>query len=553
MAIDLNDPTVLDAFEAAVEAVRAGRMAPEAFVPVRLQQGIYAQRQEGLHMVRVKLPGGAVAPRQLAGLAEGLERFCGHPVVNLTTRQDVQYHGVRLEDLPALLRLLAGHGLTTREAAGNTVRNVTACPLAGVCPGEHVDVQPLIEAVARRFTGDPVASALPRKFKVSFSGCEADCAGARIHDLGIVAVRRDGAPGFALYVGGGLGSRPREADLLDPFVPAARLLAAVEAVIRLHHEHSERRRRARARLKFTVERLGIERFRALYRERLARLEGGAVAAAWREPGPAPALPGGVVRAPVAQRQPGRVALPVAVPRGELDAAQLRGLAALLPEHGVEALRVTQDQNLLLLGVAEERLAALEAALGRLGLGRPRAGDGVVTCPGTTLCPLAVTASPHLADRIDGGAEDLRVRVNGCPNGCAQSRVGDIGLHGQGRRVDGVLVPCYVLEFGGDPAAGGGLAVEGPEVPARRVPQALARVRAAWRERRGEDESFGAWARREGAGFFHALLADLVPVRAEEAAALAVDWSGEGAVAQDEEGLGECAQGGLAGFELPTGT
>ena len=210
---DLSNPNLVNEaelvhFEQTLRAFLDGRVDTDRFTAMRLQQGVYGQRQEGVNMVRIKLPGGRVTAAQLTAIAEGLERYARHDAVHITTRQDIQIHFVPLEHTPAVLRLLAGAGLTTREACGNTIRNITACPLAGVCPREHVDVSRHLRGAVRHFLRNPLNQQLPRKFKISLSGCEADCAQGMTQDLGVVAARKDGRFGFKVLAGGGLGHKP---------------------------------------------------------------------------------------------------------------------------------------------------------------------------------------------------------------------------------------------------------------------------------------------------------------------------------------------------------
>lgn len=542
---------VLDQFERDVADYRAGRIPKERFPAIRLQQGIYAQRQEGYHMVRSKIPGGQLTPRKLTGLAEVLERYSreGHDFVSITTRQDIQFHYVVLEDLPQMLRDLARHGITTREASGNTVRNITACPLAGICSREHVDVRTHLEATARHFLGNPLTQQLPRKFKISFSGCEADCAQGLIHDLGVIATRSPaGEAGFRLVAFGGLGAKPFEAQTLDEFVSEADLLPALEAVVTLHHRHSDRSKRARSRIKFLVERFGMEKLRAMYRDELARLRSGGEFASprgeWRRPGEGPVCDGGSVRRITPQRQEGRVAVPVHVRFGHLKAGQLRGLAGLLERLELEEIRTTQDQNLLVPHVPEARLDALLEGLKALDLRVPEAGDDVVVCPGTTRCPLAIVSSPALGREVDGGPEDLRIRINGCQNSCAQSDTGDIGLFGKARRLHGKLIPSYTLQFGGNGLAGGGLGIDGPTIPARRAAEAVKRVKARFVLEKKAGESFRHWALRQGEAYFSELLADLEAVSPEAVDGLLHDIGASERFSVGKVGIGECAGAGV---------
>ena len=541
----LSDLAELLRFEEALQGYVSGDVDPERFTAVRLQHGVYGQRQEGVNMLRVKVPGGCLTPAGLEAIADVLERYAEHDSVHITTRQDIQVHFVPLQHAPAAMQRLAEAGLTTREACGNTIRNVTACPLAGVCPREHTDIRVHHEAAVRHFLRNPLNQQLPRKFKISFSGCEADCAQGMIHDVGVVATRRGERFGFRVTAGGGLGHKPHEAIVVEDFVEERELLPVMVALVALHNRYSDRTKRAKSRIKFLVDRFGAEGFIEKYREELARVQPAFQAiprpAGHWAPGRNSEVPGpGAPRRPFAQKQPGRVVLPVAVPLGQITGPQLRGVAALLRAENLSDVRTTQDQNLILVDVPEQRLLALRVGLRALGLAEPKSGDNVVACPGTSSCRLGITASPTLGAKIDGGADDLRIRVSGCHNGCAQPETGDIGLYGEGRRLHGRLIPHYQMFLGGDGVAGGGLGLRGPSVPSARIEAAVGRVKAAYRETRQEGEAFFTWSRRQGADYFKALLADLAEIREGQLATVLRDHGG----AQDfrvlQLGGGECA-------------
>lgn len=541
----LSDLAELLRFEQALQGYVSGGIDPERFTAIRLQHGVYGQRQEGVNMLRVKVPGGRLTPAGLEAIADVLERYAEHDSVHITTRQDIQVHFVPLQHAPAAMRRLSEAGLTTREACGNTIRNVTACPLAGACPREHTDIGVHHEAAVRHFLRNPLNQQLPRKFKISFSGCEADCAQGMIHDVGVVAVRRGEEFGFRVTAGGGLGHKPHEAIVVEEFIAERELLPVMVALVALHNRYSDRTKRAKSRIKFLVDRFGPEGFVEKYREELARVQPafetlhrpvGAWAGGLDSEIPGPGAP----RRPFAQKQAGRFVLPVAVPLGQLTAPQLRGLAALMLAESLNDVRTTQDQNLILVDVPESRLTALRVGLGALGLAEPKAGDNVVACPGTSSCRLGITASPTLGAKLSGGADDLRIRVSGCHNGCAQPETGDIGLYGEGRRLHGRLIPHYQTFFGGDGVAGGALGIRGPSVPVARIETAVERVKAAYADARGEAEPFFAWARRQGADYFKTLLADLTEIRENQVSAVLRDHGDSHDFRVLQLGGGECA-------------
>lgn len=540
--IDIND---FDQYELHLKNFLQGRLDPHRFVAIRLNLGIYAQRQEGMCMVRAKLPGGRLNPRQLLGFAEAAERHSGTDSVHITTRQDIQFHFVPLEKTPALQRTLGKWDIATREAGGNTVRNITGCSLAGACPAEHVDINAYIDKVARHFIRHPLTASMPRKFKLSFSGCESDCANGLVHDLGVIATRREGQPGFRLLAGGGLGGKPKEAILLEEFIPEDQLIPAIEAVLSVHDKYSDRKRKMRSRIKFLLDRFGSEGFIEKYREEYARTasaweSAGQPIAAWRKPEVDGSTINSNLRTPTAQHQEDLNILPVSVPDGELKIETLRGLAALLESEQLNDIRTTLDQNLSIFNVPTDKLGSLTVALKALGLKTPRCGDQVVSCPGTATCPLGITASRQMAPRLSGGVGDLSVRVNGCQNGCANATISDIGLYGKGRRHHGRLVPSYTLQLGGDGSEGGSIGLTGPDIPAVRVPSAVSLLHDSYFADRQEGEGFREWAFREGRDYFDNLLKHLSNVGPLETAFLTRDHGDSSVFKVESQGVGECA-------------
>jgi len=542
---DFTENTELDRFEETVQSFLRGDIDSERFTAFRLQQGVYGQRQAGVHMVRIKLPGGRLVPRQLVGIAEVVEKYTEHQIAHITTRQDIQLHYVPTANTPALLRDLAKYGLTTREACGNTVRNMTACALSGSCPREHTDVTTHLEGAVNHFLRHPLTQHMPRKFKISFSACEADCAQGTMHDVGIVATHKDGKFGFKVLAAGGLGHKPHEAIVIEPFLEEKDLLPCMEAVVSLHHRYSDRKRRAKARVKFLVDRFGVDGFLEKYREEYARTKSAFGSnvypkGEWKlgQPGPAPGA--GAPRKVFAIKPAGQVTFSIAAKIGDVTPAQLRGIAAALDQNGVHDIRATQDQNFLVIGVPEAKVPTLRAAIEALGLREPQAGDDVVACPGTSTCKLGITSSRTLGAILDGGPEDLRIRVSGCHNSCAQPDTGDIGLYGEGRRLFRKLIPHYVLQLGGNGMAGGALTFDGPEIPAVRAPQAVERIKQTFRSDRQGDESFFDWSRRRGEKYFEELLADLAKVEEADVASVLSDQGEESAFKVFQFGGGECA-------------
>jgi len=521
------DEKDLDAFVSTLGQFERGEISPDAWKAFRLVNGVYSQRQEGdAMMVRVKIPQGVLTPAQLRALAAVAERFStgrGH----VTTRQNVQFHFVHLADTDDALRLLADAGLTTREACGNSVRNVTACPHAGASALEPFDSTPYAEAVTRHLLRGPLSASLPRKFKIAFGGCCGyDCVGASFNDVGFLSRMRDGKPGFRVTLGGGLSTLRRTGILAHEFAPAEEALDVAEAVVRVFHRTGDRQHRHRARLKFVIEKLGAEEFLRLYFEERASMAPRPVSFPQASPPRAARNPRH--RAPRTgleefartnvrgQREPDLVTVTVRLPLGDLTAAQFRALADLSEEFSEEReARTTVEQNVLLRFVQRTHLASLHAALVDADLALPlaRTISDVVSCPGAYSCRLAVTQSRGMAEALTGALGDrhdsLSIKISGCPNGCGQHYVAGIGLQGSVRKVAGRAVPQYHLYVGGstglEQATFGRLAAK---VPARRVPEAVRRLADFAQRESAPGEAPEAFLARAAPERLSALLADL---------------------------------------------
>lgn len=550
------DAREADEFVATLRRFEAGEIAPEEWRQFRLVRGSYGQRQGGeLSMLRAKVPQGLLSAEQLEAVAEVAQRFA-RGFAHLTTRQNFQFHFVALAEVEPALRVLNQAGLTTREACGNSVRNVTACPYAGVAADEAFDVTPYAEALTRHLLRHPLSSSLPRKFKIAFEGCPGDHVFAAINDIAWRAVRRAGPsgeePGFRVGVGGGTSTLATSAGLLFEFLPAGEVLAVAEAIVRVFHRLGDRQHRQRNRLKFLIRQMGFPAWRAELERELAAVRAAgaprlpfhpdhppsegppprrapaplvqdlallASQAALRGPGLRPRTwPLLAVSGPEflrwsrsnarAQKQDGYALATVTVPLGDLTAPQLRGLAALARSYGDGTLRATVQQNLLFRWVPTGALRALHAGLSALGLGLDGA-DGVAdvgSCPGAESCRLAVTHSrglarllgdhlrerPELAEALAGAD----VKVSGCPNGCGQHHVAAIGLQGSLRKTAQGPVPQYFLSLGGgSDERGARFSRLVAKLPARRVPAALERLAALYaRERRAGESVAGCFAR-----------------------------------------------------------
>lgn len=539
-----NNPEEIDNFARSVDQFLKQQIDPERFMAFRLQHGVYGQRQDGVHMVRVKLPGGRIFVDQLPALSHILSDYSEIDHVNVTTRQDLQFHFVRLENTPNVLRCLSEVNLTTREACGNTVRNITSCSLAGVCPHQLTDINQYSEAVAQHFLRHPLTQHLPRKFKMSFSACARDCAMGMMHDVGVVAQSHNGEPSFRLLAGGGLGHKPRPAIVLAEQLAVEELIPAIEAIIALHNRHSDRKRRAKARIKFLLEKFGEDGFRAQFadefaRTKLALADTSLPDTAWREANTqGAAFNDGAPRTDIAQWQTNLTSLPISLPLGKITSAQLNALHRIMQTYGLAELRATSDQNLVLINVPSDHVAAIRLALADAQLSSPRPGDNIIACPGTWTCRLGITSSQAMAEALDNPA-DLRVRISGCHNSCAQHHVADIGLHGEGNRVQGKLIPSYVIHLGGHATANGQIAKKGPTIPALRAKEAVARISHAYLQEAAH-LSFSDWAQSKPMADIDTLLGDLTIINEEQVKELAHDVGDSESFRVVQYGGGECA-------------
>ena len=579
-----------DDFATEAGRFRRGELAEEEFIKFRLRQGVYGQRQADMQMVRVKLPMGGVTPDQLDAFADVIERYVPLRKGHITTRQNIQLHNVALKAAETILRELGEVGLSTREACGNTVRNVTGDPRAGTLPGELFDITPYAGAYVRYFVRHPTTQMMPRKIKTAFSATDSDSVMTQIHDIAFIPRLRDGVRGVTMRVGGGTSIMPRLAPVLYDFVQLDNgdYLRVAEAVLRIFDRQDFlRANRARARIKVLVDKIGIGALRELVEE---ELRGDWLAQ--RDFSLAPLLPRYDEEAPDApdapdapaqggspngdnhereldrrefarfaesnvqrQRQHGFCTVEVVIARGDLDPGQLRGLAQIMRESSGGHARTTPHQNLVLRWVREQAVYDVWRGLQQIGLGAAGADEitDIVSCPGTDSCKLGITSSMGLnravSERLeqmkisDPLARRIHVKMSGCPNGCSQHHLANIGFYGASLHAGDHLIPAYVAHIGGSYEDGDvrfGQRLKS-RLPAKRVPEAVERwVRLYERERRaGED--FNAFAARVGTATFEELVKDLaIPVHfSPENVDQFIDWSKRSPF-QVERGEGECA-------------
>ncbi len=561
IVLDPEQAADIAKFETQLAAYLDGSLSEDAFRVFRLTNGIYGQRQGGHNqMVRVRIPYGRVDPAQLdmmGHLAETYSRGWGH----ITTRQNIQFHFVQLEQIPDFMRDLASVGMTSREACGDTNRNVQGCHLAGACPHEVLDITAWAQATNDHFLRNPLVQRLPRKFKINFSGCDTDCGQAMFNDVGVIATSRtldDGTiePGFRVFVAGGLGANPHPALALEEFTPRERLLETIEAILRVFSNHGNRDNKLRARMKWLVDTMGWETPEVDetdpkaakkaadagpgLRDRILKERDFLVASSsW--PGGVPELvdkwgdgpagtAAGVAPTPVGQGVPvvlrrrgqyeawedanvvrgnakGTVSAYAWARLGDVTADQFRALASIQRELGAD-VRITNRQNLVFRDLTEAQLPTLFDRLSAIGMAEPGAelSRDVVACPGADTCNLAVTQSRGLADAIGDALEaaglaevgGIRANISGCTNSCGQHHIADIGFFGAERRANGRSAPGYQMLLGGYVGQERiHFGEKALRIPAKNAPEAAVRVVRRFADERAAGEDFRTWMDRVG--------------------------------------------------------
>jgi len=487
----------LDIFENEIALKKQGGIEDRVFAETRLRRGCYGQRYDNGQrhdgrakqelpypsagvtkgpntlwdapgMQRIKIPFGGLNAAQLEALAELSEEY-SDGIAHVTTRQDFQLHFVHIEDTPSVMRRLAAVGITTREACGNTVRNVTACPIAGVCREQAFDVTPYAKATAYFLLGHPDTQDFGRKFKIAFSGCRDNACGLiRLHDIGLIGVTRGDRRGFEIYMGGGLGTVPQQAKLFDDFLPEEELLPIAQATARVFARLGEKKNRNTARLKFLVTKLGMEEFKRLVLAERATLPHDPAWTAYLKDVPSyqesplrqPSLLQIEAQRPEGfdvwcksnvyeQRQPGYATVTISLPLGDITADQLRTVADLARKYVKDTIRSTVEQNMVLRWVSEGDLLALYREIEGAGLGAPGAGTivDITACPGTDTCKLGIASSRGLAGELrmrlaersvemDEAISGLHIKISGCFNSCGQHHIADLGFYGVSRNKNG---------------------------------------------------------------------------------------------------------------------
>jgi len=595
----------LDIYETEIALRKQGKIDERLFAETRLRRGTYGQRYDNGQrydgtkfqeitypsgdltkgpntmwdapgMQRIKIPGGGLNADQLETMAELAEEYSDN-IAHVTTRQDFQLHYIHIDDTPSLMRRLAAAGITTREACGNSVRNVTACPYAGTCQDEVFDVTPYSHALAKFLLGHPDCQNFGRKFKPAFSGCAQHACGlTNMHDVGFIASTRNenGAQkrGFQMFVGGGLGTVPYMAKLFDSFVPVEEILPLTQAIARVFARLGEKKNRNRARIKFLVHDLGIEKFKELVLEERKTLAPDLrwtdfvkdaeqfVEAPLRQAGEWPsAASEGFQRwlktNTRAQKQPGYVVVTVALPLGDITANQLRALADIVRRFTKETIRTTIEQNFVIRWVSQNDLPEVYKALEAVGLGDPGAGAivDIVTCPGTDTCKLGISSSRGLAGelhkrlaeksyQLDESVQHLHIKISGCFNSCGQHHVADLGFYGVSRKVGGFAVPHFQVVLGGEwehNAGSYGLPVAA--IPSKNIPQVVTRLTERYVADRTHGETFKDFVKRVGKVELKKALEDLAKPPADPSdRSFFSDWGDPREYTLGDMGVGECA-------------
>lgn len=595
----------IDEFETQMELRRQGKLDEKVFAELRLRRGAYGQRydngrrHDGVEsreiefphpeltkgpdtfwdapgMQRLKIPYGGLTAAQMDVLADMAEEYSDN-ILHVTTRQDFQLHFVSLEDSPDMHRRLAAVGITTREACGNSVRNVTACPLAGVCRDETFDVTGYANEFAQYFLGHRDVQDFGRKFKTAFSGCKQHpCGLTNMHDLGLIAVTKviDGVEkrGFEMYVGGGLGTVPHQAKLLA-VVPEEELLPLSQAIARIFARYGEKKNRNKARIKFLVAQLGIDEFRRLVFEERASLENDPAWVDWlaslhhyEEAGlPQPASGEAIELGEdfenwrstnvYQQRQEGFVTVTIALPLGDITAPQLRRLADVARRFTRDTVRLTVEQNMVLRWIHQADLPALYVALAKIGLHQPGAQSiiDVTACPGTDTCKLGIASSRGLAGELrqrlaakgyqyNEAVRDIRLKISGCFNSCGQHHVADIGFFGSSRNVGNYRVPHFQLILGGEWANNAGSYGQAQgAIPSKRVPEVVDHLLDLYLGQHQRGESFREFVNRYGRTAIKASLKPFTEVPDHnDDPSFYTDWADAREFSIGDIGVGECA-------------
>lgn len=566
---EIEDPIVqkeIIDLEKKIYSFRNGQIDDERFRSLRLARGIYGQRQEGVQMIRIKLPYGKVSSEQLRRITEVSEKYSTGRL-HITTRQDIQIHYVSLDRTPELWADLAKDNITLREACGNTVRNITASETAGIDVNEPFDVTPYAHALFQYLLRNPICQEMGRKFKISFSSSDEDTALSYLHDLGFIPKIVNGEKGFKVMLGGGLGSQPSHAELLSEFIPVNQIIPTAEGVIRVFDRHGERAKRLKARLKFLIKDLGRDEFMKLVEEEKKALAfhtyeidttefEGAITEPLLE---VPTVTIDDVTAyeawkksnVIAQKQAGYVAIGIKISLGDFYIDKARQLADLIKNYGANELRFSLRQNILIRNIKEENLPFFYQELAKLDfvtLGYNTIAD-VTACPGTDTCNLGIASSTGIAEELErvfateypqySNNKDIAIKISGCMNACGQHNMAEIGFQGMSINAGKLVAPALqVLLGGGNLGNGvGRFSDKVIKIPSRRGPEALRLILNDF-EANANGQSFLNYYDAKGEKYFYEFLKPLADVTNLTEADF-VDWGNADNYVK-AVGVGECA-------------
>jgi len=593
----------IDIFETQINLKKLGKVEDKLFAETRLRKGVYGQRYDNGQrhngnetqelnfpsgellkgpetlwdapgMLRIKIPFGSMNPEQMRVLADLAEEYADG-VLHITTRQDIQYHYIHIEDNPTIMRRLAAVGITTHEACGNVIRNVTACPIAGVCHDESFDVSPYAKAMAEFMLDHPDCQDFGRKFKIAFSGCTQHACGiVNMHDLGAIAKIRDGRNGFEIYVGGGLGAVPHQAKIMYDFLSEEEILPLMQAVGRVFARLGEKKNRAKARVKFLVAKLGLEEF-----TRLVETERGKLPhdnnwtryidelPAWgEEPKKKVTTFSNAAKSKgydiwesknvETQRQDGYRVVTIMLPLGDLSSHQMRKLADISEKYVGNTVRTTVEQNFVLRWVNEGDLPGLYSELNDIGLADPGAGSivDITACPGTDTCKLGIASSRGLAEELrqmlstkqmelDEAVQNLRIKISGCFNSCGQHHIADMGFYGNSRTFKGYKVPHFQVVLGGEwknNAGTFGMAMGA--IPSKNIPKVVLKLTEYYvKNRNSKDQSFQEYYSSQNKSDIKVQLQEFteIPPYLEDSEFYS-DWGDPRVFTLGDMGVGECA-------------
>jgi sulfite reductase beta subunit-like hemoprotein/uncharacterized protein (UPF0332 family) len=563
---ELENPVVekdIIDLEKKIRLYKEGKVDDDSFRSLRLARGVYGQRQQGVQMVRIKLPLGIITPQQLRRIAEVSDTY-SNGNLHLTTRQDIQIHYVSLDDTPQLWAELEEDEITLREACGNTVRNITASPYAGIDKDEPFDITPYGWSLFEFFLRNPVGGEMGRKFKISLSASDKDLSRGYMHDLGVIPKINNDQRGFKLLLGGGLGAQPHQAIVLKEFLVESELIGYAEAIVRVFDKYGERNKRNKARFKFLIQQEGAESIidkiedefsvvknefslidEPVYTNRVAdhSVEGVVDFKAYDKWKKTNVIP---------QKQVGFVAVTVKIRNGNISSDESRILADIISDYSSDSARITIEQNILIRFVPEQYLGNLYNRLNELGYADFGANSitDITACPGTDTCNLGITGTYVAAQEIEqflySNYEELvlkggvNIKMSGCMNSCGQHSVSDIGFHGSTIKKDGAVFPALQVLLGGS-NYGNGESRFGDKVikvPSKRVLGVIEIVLDDYLENRLDDEQFNAYYLRKDKIYFYDLLKELADLLQSTNNEL-LDWGAKQKF-KPEIGIGECA-------------